>query len=124
MSAKEVKKKFHDMVDEFTEDCENPEIEQMAEELKKHGDQFVDALGGKGTATVNYRGNTSFRGNGGMGGTSFRGNGGGMNGGTSFRNGGMHYRNEGDWQEQEQKMQQLEQEMQQLRQQMGGGRYD
>ncbi len=123
MSAKEVKKKFHEMVDEFTEENENPEVDQMAEELKKHGDQFIDSLCGKGTG-ASYRGNTSFRDGGMGGGMSYRGNG----GGTSFRNGGMHYRNEGEWQgggqQGQQKLQQLEQELQQLRQEMAGGRYE
>jgi hypothetical protein len=58
MSAREVKKKLHDFIDGISEDC-GPEIEDMAEELKAHGDEFVDALSGE---RADYRdGGTSYR---------------------------------------------------------------
>ena len=47
MSPREVKKKLHEFIDNISEDC-GPEIDQMADELKQHGDAFVDALSGYG----------------------------------------------------------------------------
>ena len=43
LSPREVKKKLRDFIDEISDDC-GPEMEQMAEELKAHGDEFIDAL--------------------------------------------------------------------------------
>lgn len=118
LSPKEVKKKLHDFIDEISDEC-GPEIEEMAEELKAHGDEFIDALSGKG-----YQRGGSYR-NGGGGYQR-----GGMNGGGSYRNGSMNggrawNRNEGTWQEREelrkrneQKLQELDKQLQEMKQQM------
>lgn len=122
LSAREVKKKLRDFIDEISEDC-GPEVEQMAEELKAHGDEFIDSLSGEG----NYRGYGSYRGNdGGMNGGGYRGNGGYRGDTGYYRNGGRAWhRNEGTWEEREeqrkrneQKLQELDRQMKELRQQM------
>lgn len=112
LSPKEVKKKLHDFIDEISDDC-GPEIEDMAEELKAHGDEFIDALSGKG----NQRGG------------NYRNDAGGMNSSGSYRSGmsggRAWHRNEGPWQEREelrkkneQKLQELDRQVQELKQQM------
>ncbi len=116
LSPKEVKKKLHDFIDEISDDC-GPEIEDMAEELKAHGDEFIDALSGKGS----QRGGSYRNGGGGYQRT-------GMNGGGNYRHGSMGrawHRNEGTWEEREElrkknelKLQELDRQMQELRQQM------
>jgi hypothetical protein len=117
LSPKEVKKKLHDFIDEISDDC-GPEIEDMAEELKAHGDEFIDALSGKG-----YQRGGNYRND---GGGYQRG---GMNGGGgSYRNGGMNrawHRNDGTWEEREeqrkrneQKLQELDKQLQEMKQQM------
>ena len=111
LSPREVKKKLHDFIDEISDDC-GPEVEKMAEELKAHGDEFVDALSGNGS----YR----------NGGGHYRSEHGGGMGGGDYRSGGRAWqRNEGTWQEREelrkkneQKLQELDRQMQELRQQM------
>lgn len=119
MSAREVKKKLHDFIDGISEDC-GPEIEGMAEELKAHGDEFVDALSGE---RADYRdGGTSYRGRPwhreGESHPSMR---------SAYRNGPM-YRNEGTWEEREElrkrnevKLQELDRQLQEMRQQMMSG---
>ena len=120
LSAKEVKKKFHDFVDELADGC-GPELEQEAESLKKHGDEFIEQLSG-----AEANGGGQFRGN--NGGGQFRNDGGYMNnggypGGGQFRgnNGGMN--RGGYWKDdQQQKMQRIEQmerELQELKMQFG-----
>lgn len=117
LSPKEVKKKLHDFIDEISDDC-GPEIEEMAEELKAHGDEFIDTLSGKG-----YQRGGNYR-NGGEGYQR-----GGMNSSGSYRSGmsggRAWHRNEGPWQEREelrkkneQKLQELDRQMQELKQQM------
>lgn len=132
LSPKEVKKKFRDFIDEISEDC-GPEIDQMADELKNYGDQFVDAISGYGSmggANSQFRNNgEGFRNGGGFSHSSFRGNGG---------NGSMSQRGEfrddvpgmggTDWNEKEQqrleenrqKMEQLEAEMKRLKMRVYG----
>jgi len=117
LSPREVKKKLHDFIDEISDDC-GPEVEKMAEELKAHGDEFVDALSGNGS----YR-SGHYRSDGGMDGGDYRN--GGMGSGD-YRNGGRAWhRNEGTWQEREelrkrneQKLQELDRQMQELKQKM------
>lgn len=125
MSAREVKKKLHDFIDGISEDC-GPEIEGMAEELKAHGDEFVDALSG------NYRssgGGAEYR----DGGSSYRGRAWHREGEShpsmrsAYRNGPM-YRNEGTWEEREElrkrnevKLQEMDRQLQEMRQQMMSG---
>ncbi len=136
MSPREVKKKLHDFIDGISEDC-GPEIEGMAEELKAHGDEFVDALSGNyrssggGQYRWNGSGSGNYRANDGQG---FR-NGGGYS--HSFRNGGyggykgelrddVQMRDDVDWNEKEkqrqqenkQKLEQLEAEMRRLKMRM------
>ena len=121
LSPREVKKKLRDFVDELSEGC-SPEVEQMAEELKAHGDEFVDALIGNGYQRGGYmRNGDSYRGE------AYMRNGGdyrGMNGGN-YRSGRAWHRNEGTWEEREelrkrneQKLQELDRQMQEIRQQM------
>lgn len=100
MSAREVKKKLHDFIDSISEDC-GPEVEEMAEELKAHGDDFVEALNGM------------------MRGADYRDN--GMNyrhGGRAWHRSdspnGMGYRNEGSWEEREELRKRNEQELKEL----------
>lgn len=65
MSTKEVKKKFHDFIDELADDC-GPELEEMADSLKEHGDDFIDALSHGGNyrdGSGNYREASSGNGN-------------------------------------------------------------
>ena len=119
LSAREVKKKLRDFIDEISDGC-SPEIEQMADELKDYGDQFVDALSGNSRE----------------GGSAYRRDGSGMAGGgynrdtnysgSHFRQGGRAWhRNEGTWEEREelrkkneQKLQELDRQMQELKQHM------
>ena len=97
LSPKEVKKKLHDFIDDISDEC-GPEIEEMAEELKAHGDEFIDALSGKGNQRGgNYRGSM----------------------------GRAWHRNEGTWEEREElrkknekKLQELDRQMQELKQQL------
>lgn len=107
MSAKDVKKKLHEFIDELAEDC-GPDMEQMAEELKLHGDDFIDALtGNTGTEFRGEGGNASYK----------RGRAwhreGGING-----SGGTGYRNEGSWEEREELRKKNERELQELDRQM------
>lgn len=132
MSAREVKKKLHDFIDGISEDC-GPEIEDMAEELKAHGDEFVDALSGGGEG-ADYRNDGFYAryrdgGNGGVGtgtgdGASYR------RGRRSWHRGGYgtSYREDENWQQQEearkkaeQKLQEMERQLQEMRQQMTSG---
>lgn len=110
LSAKEVKKKFHDFVDELADGC-GPELEQEAESLKKHGDEFIEQLSGAeggGQSSGQYRG-------------GYRDGGGNYRNDGMYRNGGGQYR--GYWKDdQQQKMQrieQLERELQELKMQFG-----
>ena len=134
MSPREVKKKLHDFIDEISDGC-GPEIEQMAEELKQYGNQFVDALSGySGSTSAQFRNNgMGYRNGGGYSHSSFR-NG---NGGTSMRGefrddvpgNGAQMRDDTNWDEKEkkrqeenrQKMEQLEAEMQRLKMRMRDG---
>lgn len=141
LSPKEVKKKLRDFIDEISEDC-GPEVEQMADELKGYGDQFIDALSGNGDGAQFRNNGEGFRNGGGFSHSSFRGNGGGSqfrnNGGQGgeFRdeaqmrgNGSLQMRDEVDWDKKEkqrqeenrQKMEQLEAEMQRLKMRMRDG---
>lgn len=100
MSAKDVKSKLHEFIDELADDC-GPDVERMAEELKAHGDEFIDALSG---------------------GAEYRNNGAGYrNGGRAWHregNGNAGYRNEGTWEEREELRKRNERELQQLDRQM------
>ena len=116
LSAREVKKKFRDFIDEISDDC-GPEIEQMADDLKAHGDEFVDAISGEGFE----RGGGYNRG-GGEGYNRGGSGGGGYN--RSHMNRAWH-KNEGSWEEREelrkkneQKLQELDRQMQELKQQL------
>lgn len=107
MSAKEVKHKFHEFVDELADDC-GPELEEMAEGLKQHGDEFIDALSGNGHEASYRRGRSR---------SHYRGDGGGSghrSGNADYRHDGADYRNEGDWHEREELRQQNERKMQEL----------
>ncbi|UKK52143.1 hypothetical protein L6472_06065 [Prevotella sp. E13-17] len=113
LSPREVKKKLRDFIDSISEDC-GPEVEKMAEELKAHGDSFVDALCEGGTA--NYRNDgysPSYHNNG----ADYRA---GM--GRAYHRDSPMYRNEGTWEEREelrkkneQKLQEIDRMMQELR---------
>lgn len=108
LSPREVKKKLHDFIDSISEDC-SPEVEEMADELKEHGDRFIDSLSGTGSYRISgyYRNEPMYR-----------------NG--SYRSGGRAWhRNEGSWEEREelrkqneQRLQELDRKMQEIRQQM------
>lgn len=116
LSPKEVKKKLRDFIDEISDDC-GPEIDQMADELKEHGDAFIDAISGIGL----QRGGGYYRnGGGGMnGGSGNQRSGGGMNGGGFQRGGGQSWqRDDGSMEHGKQKLQDLERQIQELRQQM------
>lgn len=129
LSPREVKKKLRDFIDEISEDC-GPEIEEMAEELKSYGDQFVDALSGNAGGGSHYRNNgQGFRNGGGYSHSSFRNNGSGMQMRGEFRD-DVQTRDDGeDWNQKEkqrqeenrQKMEQLEGELQRLKMRMNGG---
>lgn len=114
LSPKEVKKKLHDFIDEISDDC-GPEIEDMAEELKAHGDEFIDALSGKGNQRGgNYRNDGGGYQRGGMNGGNYRGS-----------MGRAWHRNDGTWEEREeqrkrneQKLQELDKQLQEMKQQM------
>ena len=117
LSPRQVKKKLRDFIDEISDDC-GPEMEQMAEELKAHGDEFIDALSGQGY----NRGGSGYNRNG--GGYMRDGNGSGYGSGYN-RSGRAWHRNEGTHEEREeqrkkneQKLQELDRQMQELRQQM------
>ena len=123
LSAKEVKKKFHDFVDELADGC-GPELEQDAESLKKHGAEFVERLSGESAAK--YRDGGSYRdGNMGYRDNAYMRDG---NGGSQYRDGmpqSAQYRNDGTWQEREEhrkrnerKMQELERDLQDLKMRM------
>lgn len=132
LTPREVKKKLRDFIDEISEDC-GPEVEQMAEELKGYGDQFVDALSGNG-GSVNFRNNgEGFRNGGGFSHSSFRDNGGGgfRSSGTAIRGefrDDVQMRDEEDWDKKEKqrqeenrrKMEELESELKRLKMRMGG----
>lgn len=121
LSSREVKKKLRDFIDEISDGC-GPEVEQMADELKDYGDQFVDALSGNG----NYRnGGGMYRENSGASnGSGPLANGGYNRGGSMFRQHGRGWnRDEGMQHEEmrkqhEQKLQELEKQVQEMRQQM------
>ena len=102
MSPREVKKKLHDFIDGISEDC-GPEIEQMADELKAHGDDFVDALSGNASGASYRRARAWHRSDVGMNG--------------SYRN-GADYRNEGSWEEREALRKRNEKDLQELDRQM------
>lgn len=118
MSAKDVKKKLHEFIDELAEDC-GPDMEQMAEELKEHGDEFIDALSGEGS----FRNGGSYRG-------GYRdNNGGGYRDGSGSMGGNYRgrawHRNEGSWEEREElrkknekRLEEMDRMMQEMRQQL------
>lgn len=138
MSPREVKKKLHEFIDDISEDC-GPNIDQMADELKKQGDEFIDMLSGNAEG-VNYRGNggngTMYRANDGQGfrngggySHSFKGdnrNGGEFRDDVSMREGNYSMREENDWNEKEkqrqrenqQKLDELEAEIRRLKMRM------
>ena len=138
LSPREVKKKLHEFIDNLSEDC-GPEIDQMADELKKHGDEFIDMLSGN-AERVNYRDNggngAMYRANDGQGfrngggySHSFKGdnrNGGEFRDDVSMREGNYSMREENDWNEKEkqrqrenqQKLDELEAEMRRLKMRM------
>lgn len=93
LTPREVKKKFRDFVDGIAEEC-GPEIEELAEDLKTHGDEFIDALSGSGKSGGSYRGH-GYRGA--MGGGSYRGSAVNMGNGSAGA-----YRKDGDWQNSDQ----------------------
>ena len=110
LSPREVKKKLHEFIDSISEDC-GPEIEEMADELKAHGDSFVDALTGNRATGGLYRdgqyrdgSNGQYRDGQGMGG--------------QYRHGRSWHRSDDERQKSEQKLMELEKQMQELRQQM------
>ena len=105
LSPREVKKKLHEFIDSISEDC-GPEIEEMADELKAHGDSFVDALTGNRATGGSYRdgSNGQYRDGQGMGG--------------QYRHGRSWHRSDDERQKSEQKLMELEKQMQELRQQM------
>lgn len=123
LSPREVKKKFRDFVDELSEDC-GPEIEEMAEDLKAHGDEFIDMLSGKEESRGgNYR-DGSNRNDGGMYG-GYRGDGDNMSGSGNYRRGRAWHRNEGTWEQREeqrkrneQKLQEMDRQLQEMRQRL------
>lgn len=121
LSPREVKKKLHEFIDNISEDC-GPEIDQMADELKQHGDAFVDALSGYGGEGGGYGYNRTDMGGGGY-------NRGDMNGGSYNRNGNGYMRsrgwhkNEGTMEQREElrkknemKLQEMERQVQEMRQ--------
>lgn len=128
LSPREVKKKLHEFIDNISEDC-GPEIDQMADELKKHGDAFVDALSGYGGEGSGYnRGGYGYNRND-MDGEGYnRGdmNGGGYNGGGyGYMRGRAWHKNEGTMEQREElrkknemKLQEMERQMQEMRQQL------
>ena len=114
LSPREVKKKLRDFIDEISDGC-GPEIDEMAEELKAHGDEFIDALSGNGQARSHYR----------SGSYHHNGEGGYMRGGRAYHRDGGMYRNDGTWEEREeqrkrneQKLQEIDRQLQEMRQQM------
>ena len=116
LSPREVKKKLRDFIDEISDGC-GPEIERMADELKAHGDEFIDALSGQDGGSQ-YRGHYRNDGNGGYGEGDYR-NGGYMRGGRAY------HRNEGTWEQREElrkrnehKLQEMERQLQEMRQHM------
>lgn len=126
LSAKEVKHKFNEFVDELADGC-GPEIEQMADELKDYGEQFVEALSGNGSFRGGYRdGGGMYRENSGASnGSGPLANGGYNRGGSMFRQHGRGWsRDESDMQREEmrkqheQKLRELEKQVQEMRQQM------
>lgn len=144
LTTREVKKKLRDFIDDISDGC-GPEIEQMAEELKQYGDQFVDALSGnyakgQGGQSMFRNNGEGFRNGGGFSHSSFRngnggGNGNGNGGGTNYREGqGGEFRDDvqmhgdTDWNEKEkqrqrenqQKMDELEAELKRLKMRMSG----
>lgn len=112
LSPREVKKKLRDFIDEISEDC-GPEIEEMAEDLKAHGDAFIDELSGQGYnrdgAGYNRDGGYN-RGNGG-----YMRDGGGSGG---WQRSGRGWHRDNVRKENEQKLQEMERQLQELRQQM------
>lgn len=119
LSSREVKKKLRDFIDEISDGC-GPEVEQMADELKDYGDQFVDALSGGG----NFRGGMYRENSGASNGSGPLANGGYNRGGSMFRQHSRGWnRDEGMQHEEmrkqhEQKLQELEKQVQEMRQQM------
>lgn len=121
LSPREVKKKLHEFIDNISEDC-GPEIDQMADELKQHGDAFIDALSGYGGEGGGYGYNRTDMGGGGY-------NRGDMNGGGYNRNGNGYmssrgwHKNEGTMEQREElrkknemKLQEMERQVQEMRQ--------
>lgn len=118
LSPREVKKKLHEFIDNISEDC-GPEIDQMADELKQHGDAFVDALSGYGGEGSGYN-------RGGYGYDRNDMDGGGYNrGGYGYMRGRAWHKNEGTMEQREElrkknemKLQEMERQMQEMRQQL------
>ena len=119
LSAKEVKKKFHDFVDELADGC-GPELEQEAESLKKHGDEFIEQLSGAETGGGQYRGGM-YRNERGYQDGQYRDSGYQDSGRYSvegrYRNGGGMYRN-GYWKDQDEQHKQTEQRIQEMERQL------
>ena len=112
LTAREVKNKLRNFIDELSEGC-GKDVEEQAEKLKQHGDDFVDALTGEGDGGASYRRRAWHREG---------------DGGAYMRDGGANYRNEGSWQEREElrkrnerKLQEMEQEMHELKARMRDG---
>lgn len=117
MSPRDVKKKLHEFIDNISEDC-GPEIEKMADELKEHGDMFIDELSGYGSDGAGYNRND----NGMSGGYNRDGMGYDRSG---YMRGRAWHRNEGSWEQREelrkrneQKLQEMDRMMQEMRQQL------
>lgn len=121
LSPREVKKKLHEFIDNISEDC-GPEIDQMADELKQHGDAFVDALSGYGGEGGGYGYNRTDMGGGGYNRGDMNGGGYNRNGNSYMRSRGWH-KNEGTMEQREElrkknemKLQEMERQVQEMRQ--------
>ena len=108
LSPREVKKKLHDFIDSISEDC-GQEVEQLAEDLKAHGDEFVDVLSGNigNNRGIMYR----------NGGRAWHRDGSTM-GGTAYRNEGSAEERENLRQRNEQELQDLDRKLKELKMRM------
>lgn len=139
LEPREVKKKLRNFIDEISDGC-SPELELMAEELKRYGDTFVDAISGIAPPAQFRNDGQGFRNAGGFSHSSFRGQqsgGGGMQQRGEFRDdvqmrgGGAQMRDDIDWNEKErqrqrenmQKLDDLEAEIQRVKMRMSQGSY-
>lgn len=121
MSPRDVKKKLHEFIDNISEDC-GPDIEKMADELKQHGDAFIDELSGYGGEGVGYG---YHREDNNMAGGYNRDGMGYDRSGKGYMRGRAWHRNEGTWEEREeqrkrneQKLQEMDRQLQEMRQQL------